>query len=151
MIREIVEYPDEILTTPTEAVTGIELHSSHIQTLIEDMIDTCIAEDGLGLAANQVGVNKRIFISRRPLSRQFDVFINPVITKKKGKVTHHGEACLSIPGKYFEVNRFKSVVIESLDRNGEGQLTKSKSKRQAFCFQHEIDHLDGLTLQETSK
>ena len=151
MILEIVEYPNEILITPAETVSLAELHSSSFQTLIEDMMDTCVAEDGLGLAANQVGVNRRIFICRRPLTRQFDIFINPVITQRKGRVTNHGEGCLSLPGRFYDVKRFKSVVVECLNRDGEAGAVRSRTKRQAFCFQHEVDHLNGLTLEETSK
>jgi peptide deformylase len=79
------------------------------------------------------------------------VYINPVIVKKKGRVTNHGEGCLSLPGKFYEVKRFKSVVMECLDRDGQFQTVKSAYKNQAFCFQHEVDHLNGLTLEETSK
>jgi peptide deformylase len=113
------------------------------------MIETAKKLDAFGLAAPQVGVLKRVFVARRDkLSDEFEVYINPVIILKKEKVTHHGEACLSLPGSWFDVGRFKSITLDSQDRNGQPRLTKSKTKMQAFCFQHEMDHLDGVLLNE---
>ena len=75
-------YPNDILTTPTEDLTQADIKSGKIQTLIEDMIDTCLSRDGLGLDANQVGVGKSLLVYRRPGATYFGVLINPICIKK---------------------------------------------------------------------
>jgi peptide deformylase len=92
-------------------------------------------------------MNKRVFIARaEDMSDNFVVFINPEFLMKKDKVKHYGEACLSLPEKGFKVDRFKSVSIKAQDRKGIPFSIKSKTKIQAFIFQHEMDHLNGMLL-----
>lgn len=151
MILQIVEYPDPILSTPAEEVTLAEIHGSEFQTLIENMKDTCLAANGAGLAANQVGVSKRMFIWRTPGTNRFSVIINPEITQRKKSVLNRGEGCLSIPGRHFKVRRYKQIVVEGLNEHGQEIVCSAGSKSQAFCIQHEMDHLDGLLLIDTGK
>lgn len=148
MILGIVKHPDSILYEPAEAVSLPELKSGSFQTLIEDMIDTCIAAEGLGLAANQVNTSRQLFVIAGP---PFLAVINPVIISRSGKMTCRGEGCLSIPEEYFTVRRSKMVIVEALNRNGELIRIKSKNKTEAQVLQHEIDHLKGKTLILTGK
>ena len=151
MILEIITYPNDILTTPTEDLTQADIKSGKIQTLIEDMIDTCLALDGLGLAANQVGVGKSLLVYRRPGTTDFGVLINPICIKSMGALHSKDEGCLSLPDQRFNVRRSKKVVVVALDRDGEKKTTVTKSKRLAKVLQHELDHLNGLTLIDTGK
>jgi len=152
MILKIVKHPNDVLTTPTTELTRAEILSGKIQTLIEDMIDTCLAVDGLGLAANQVGVDKSLLIYRKPGYRtRFGVMINPKLKEKKDITNSKGEGCLSLPGQRFNVKRYKNITVLALDSAGEKRTTVTKSKKLAKIIQHEIDHLDGLTLAERGK
>jgi peptide deformylase len=146
MILEIIKHPDPILYTPTEAVSIPELKSGSFQTLIENMIDTCINAEGLALAANQVGVDKSLFVYRKPGTTTFRVMVNPSIIGKKGKLFNKVEACLSMPDESFEVKRYKKIQVSALDRDGLEINIWTKSKKIAQCLQHEIDHLNGITL-----
>ena len=152
MILEIVKHPNDLLTTPTTELTRAEILSGEIQTLIEDMIDTCLDADGLGLAANQVGVGKSLMIYRKPgFKTRFGVMINPRLKGKKDVMNSKGEGCLSLPGQRFNVKRYKNITVMSLNAAGEKRATVTKSKKLAKIIQHEIDHLDGLTLAERGK
>jgi peptide deformylase len=108
------------------------------------MMATAMNLGALGLAAPQIGVNKRVFIARN--EDNFTVFINPRFVMKKDRVKHYGEACLSLPEKGFRVDRYKNVVLKAQDRTGVPFTIKSKTKIQAFIFQHEMDHLNGMLL-----
>ena len=151
-ILEIIKYPNDILTTPTDYLSPGQIASSEIQTLIEDMIDTCVAAAGVGLSANQVGKNYAICIYLEPGKSIFNVLINPHIVKKGGGKLHSkGEGCLSVPGKYFNVSRYKKLTVEGLDRNGNPVVIETKSKRLAKILQHEIDHLLGVIIAKKGK
>ena len=151
-ILEIIKYPNDILTTHTDYLSPDQIASSEIQTLIEDMIDTCIDADGVGLAANQVGKNYALCVFQEPGETMFSVLINPHITKKAGGLQHcKGEGCLSVPGKYFNVFRHKKLTVEGLDRNGNPIVIETKSKRLAKILQHEIDHLLGVIIAKKGK
>lgn len=151
-ILEIVKYPNDILTTPTDYLSPGQIASSEIQTLIENMIDTCFDAEGLGLSANQVGSSHSICIYVEPGKTMFSVLINPHITKKGGGLQHcKGEGCLSVPGKYFNIFRHKKLTVEGLDRDGNPVVIKTKSKRLAKILQHEIDHLLGVIIAKKGK
>lgn len=149
-ILEIKTYPDPILTTPTMELTLQDIRGGKIQTLIEDMIDTCIDSGGVGLAANQVGEGVSLFIIRYK-GNTFEVFINPRITWAKDKQHCKDEGCLSVPGRRFNVKRFKKVKLVYLDRNGEENILIEKRKKVAQVLQHEMDHLAGLCLPDKGK
>lgn len=146
---EILTYPNDILTTPTTPLTKADILSSEIQTLIEDMKDTIIAYGGVGLAANQVGVHKALFLIR--YKDGFGVFINPEVKSKKGHFHCKGEGCLSVPEKRFNVKRFKKIELSYIDEHGEEAYLITHSKRHAQEIQHEIDHLNGVILAEKGK
>jgi len=150
-ILKIIEFPADIIVNPTDNVPTNEIKLSVIQTLIRDMIDTCHDSGGLGLAANQIGVNKSILVYRTPGTNNYSTLINPVIISKIGRITSRGEGCLSIPGQYFDVKRYKQIKVEALNADGEFGIIKTESKKVAKILQHEIDHLNGITLLDNGK
>ena len=150
-ILKIIECPNDILSNPTNDIPVNEIKSSVIQTLIQDMIDTCHDSGGYGLAANQVDVDKSIFVYKMPGTNDYFALINPDIISRNGKITSRGEGCLSIPGVYFNVKRYKQIKVGALNTNGEFVVTKTKSKKVAKILQHEIDHLKGITLLDKGK
>jgi len=139
----IRKYGDPVLRKRAKEIDRVD---DRIRKLGLRMLQTLKEAGGMGLAANQVGVNKKIFIARKGETNSFEVVINPRIIARSSRVTNYGEGCLSIPGEYFNIKRFKNIKIEYLNAHGEQMLAKSRNKRQAFCFQHEIDHLNGITL-----
>jgi peptide deformylase len=143
----------DILNAVSEEVTPAEL--PEIQSVIERLIEVCKITNGQGCAAPQIGINKRVFVYRmatpNPYGSDFVAVINPVVKVRKDLVTNHGEGCLSIPGERYDVKRFKSIIIEYLDRDGVKQRLKAPNKRIAFALQHEIDHLDGITINAKGK
>jgi peptide deformylase len=156
-ILEIITYPADILSEETQEVTPGELKSGKFNELIADMIHTCASSYGLGLSANQVGVNKRIFVYRPPGNRDndpnygFTPVINPIVRERSGKMTSKGEGCLSIPGVRFRVPRYKRIVVTAHDPEGSVYTITTKSKNVAKIMQHEIDHLDGISLYDIGK
>jgi len=144
MEREIRIYPDEVLRQKAERV---EEFNSELKELVEDMFETMYKRGGVGLAANQVGVLKRVFILDLKAGRHGDggekmVFVNPEIVHAEGEVVHQ-EGCLSLPGLWKKVKRAKKVIVRAQDLDGkefeieaEGLLSRA--------IQHEIDHLNGI-------
>ena len=141
MILPIRKYGDDVLRLPAEPVTEID---APLQKLIDDMIDTMYAAPGVGLAANQVGVAKRLMVidlsvGKRP--GECHVFINPEIIEAEGEITEE-EGCLSIPDFVEIVTRPEKVKLRYLDRNGnEREMWGDGLMARAMC--HEIDHLNG--------
>jgi len=150
VIRDIVVYPDKRLK---EISKTIEQFDESLHTLLDDMYDSMIAKNGVGLAAIQIGVASRVLIINVPLERDDEdesidqprentlEVINPVITKKEGVVKFQ-EGCLSVPGVYEDIERYAEVIIEYQDRHGEKFLIED-DEFLAIALQHEIDHLDG--------
>lgn len=143
-ILKVVKYGDPVLRKPTEEVHKV---SAKIQKLIDDMFDTMYAENGVGLAAPQVAVSKRIFVldcatKENPLPSM--VFINPVIIKKSGAYLSR-EGCLSFPGLWVEVKRYKEITVKAKDAKGRPfVLTPDPGSLLAVAIQHELDHLNGI-------
>ncbi len=147
-LLEILTYPDPRLakkSTPVEAVDDT------IRTLIDDMTETMYEADGVGLAAPQVGITKRLIVidvdqkndeQGNPIERNPRAIVNPVITAKEGKIVWE-EGCLSVPEYNDEVERAAKVVCEGLDRDGNPLRIEAEGLL-AVCLQHEIDHLDGV-------
>jgi peptide deformylase len=145
--------PNKILQTVSAPVDQL---NSQIKTLINDMMETMEAEDGIGLAAPQVGVSKRILVMNVPnnvsahgeiienVNSEPCVFkiVNPEIVWKSDTKIISREGCLSVPSQYAEVTRASEIKIKYLDENGENCETHFYNL-QAVCVQHEIDHLDG--------
>lgn len=138
-LLEILRYPDPRLRT---LATPIDDVNEDIRSLIENMAETMYAAPGIGLAATQVNVHKRlIMIDISEARDQLQVFINPVIISK-GPESSMEEGCLSVPGIYESVTRAESIVYRALDAQGDNMEQKTEALL-AFCIQHEIDHLDG--------
>ena len=141
-LLEIKKYPEKVLKEKTAPVVDI---NSSIQRLIDDMIETMYAAKGVGLAANQVGVSKRlcvIDISAADEKTPLIVLINPEIVEKKGSVEDE-EGCLSIHEYRAKVKRAEEVLVKGLDRKGK-PIEIAGGDLLARALQHEIDHLDGL-------
>ena len=136
-IRNIRKLGDELLRKKSRKVEEID---DRIITLLDDMADTLKEANGVGLAAPQVGVLKRIAIVDD--GGEIIELINPVITESSGEQTGP-EGCLSLPGEYGEVTRPMNVTVTALDRNGKIFTCKREGfVARAFC--HETDHLDGI-------
>ena len=143
-VKKILKYG-----TPSLREKSKEVHkvSSKIKTLVQDLFDTMYMNNGVGLAAPQIGENVRVFVidcssGDEPLRPM--VFINPKIIKKSGG-TISNEGCLSFPEAYTEVRRYKNVMVKALDRNGKPFVMEAKDGTLlARCIQHENDHLDGI-------
>jgi peptide deformylase len=154
MVREIVVYPDKRLKLVSKEVTAFD---ASLHTLLDDMYDTMRDKNGVGLAAIQIGVDKRVLIINIPLENTPDgvdeqpkentlEMINPVIVEKDGS-TKFQEGCLSVPGIYEEVERAKHVKVEYFDRFGK-KHTIEDDDFLAIAMQHEMDHLDGKVFIE---
>ncbi len=147
-IRPIIEAPDPLLrqiSSPVEAITP------EIQTLIDDMFETMYAAPGIGLAAIQVGVPRRILVidlqdpaeeGGEPVRNPM-VFINPEILGASETERPYNEGCLSVPDQYAEVDRPDSVRARWLDRDGKVHEEEIEGML-ATCLQHEMDHLEGV-------
>lgn len=140
-VLPIRKYGDDVLRRPTELVGQID---EPLQKLIDDMIDTMYAAPGVGLAANQVGVSKRLMVIDLSVGKrreELHIFINPEIVETVGEVTEE-EGCLSIPDFVEIVTRPEKVRVKYLDRNGESrEMWGDGLMARALC--HEIDHLNG--------
>lgn len=136
-IRTIREMGDPILDKVSKEVKEM---TPRLKELIGDMWDTMHDQQGVGLAAVQVGILKRVFIVETSDEEKY-TFINPVITLKEGEQTDY-EGCLSVPGKVGEVTRPSHVVVEALDENMK-PFTVEGNELLARAICHEYDHLDG--------
>ncbi|TRY28926.1 peptide deformylase [Aliiglaciecola sp. M165] len=138
-ILNVLRFPDERLRTVAKAVDVVD---ADVKQLVEDMFDTMRDENGIGLAATQINVHKRVVVmdvsedQSNPL-----VFINPEIIEMDGK-TISEEGCLSVPNNYAKVERAEHVKVKALDKNGE-EFTLDADGLLAICIQHELDHLKG--------
>jgi peptide deformylase len=155
VIRDIVVYPDKRLKMVSKPV---ECFDEELHTLLDDMYETMIAKNGVGLAAIQVGVPLRALIinvpvetdsedprEQQPKENTLEV-INPVILEADG-TTRYQEGCLSVPGYFEEVERYKEVRIEYQDRHGKKFILED-DEFLSIALQHEIDHLDGNVFVE---
>lgn len=142
-ILPIRKYGDDVLRRPAELVASGEI-DARMQKLIDDMVDTMYAAPGVGLAANQVGVSKRLMVIDLSVGKRKDelyVFINPEMIESEGELTEE-EGCLSIPDFVEVVTRPEKVKLRYLDRNGvEREMWGEGLMARAMC--HEIDHLNG--------
>ena len=139
-IRRIVKFGDPVLERPTERVGAID---GEVRALVKDMIETMYAENGVGLAANQVGVSKQIFIvSADQVHGKEMVFFNPRIIRTEGTLKEF-EGCLSVPELYEPVKRAKTVWMKAITLEGKKVEVKA-SGLLSRIFQHETDHLNGF-------
>lgn len=144
-IREIVLYPSEILRQRSDEVTNF---NEELNTLIKDMAETMYDAPGIGLAAPQIGINKRIAVvdlgndEETKRTAKLYTFINPVITHSQGYIKYE-EGCLSLPGIREYVERPNQIQVKALDENGK-EFSVEAEGLLAVCIQHEIDHLNGI-------
>jgi peptide deformylase len=142
-IRPLVILPDSVLRQVSEPVQAI---TPEIRTLAAEMLETMYDAPGIGLAAIQVGVPKRIVtidLAKQDEEKQPMVFVNPEVTWSSDETSIHEEGCLSIPEYYEEVERPARVKVRYLDLDGKQQEVEAEGLL-ATCLQHEIDHLNGV-------
>ncbi len=149
--RPMAAYTDEVLRTPAAPVEG--LGSEALINLVEDMFETCTAEEGVGLAAPQIGVGERLFVVHCPEDPEDPetehhrwAIANPVLVHKEGTVQSE-EGCLSLPGIRGVVKRARRVVMQGFDPHGQ-PFEVDAGGLLSRCIQHEIDHLDGVLFIE---
>ena len=142
-VKVILSEPNKILRQISKPVEKV---GKEEQELMDDMLDTMYAANGIGLAAIQIGIPKRIIVmdlSRDEKKKSPMYFINPVIKNKDLLKSTYEEGCLSVPNQFAEIDRPKKCEVEYLDYNGEKQILKAEGLL-ATCIQHEIDHLEGI-------
>ena len=138
-LLKILEFPDPRLRTKATAVDVVD---DELRALIDDMFETMYAAPGIGLAATQVDVHKRLLVTDvTPDKSEPHVLINPEIIEKDGVIVSD-EGCLSVPGVFDIVTRSERVRVSALDRDGQS-IELEADGLLAVCIQHEIDHLDG--------
>ena len=138
-ILKVLEFPDPKLRTRAVPVEHVD---DALRQLIDDMLETMYAAPGIGLAATQVDVHRRLLVT--DVSNEKDdphVLINPEIIEREGEIVTE-EGCLSVPGFYAEVSRAERIRVRYLDRDGEA-CEQDMDGLLAVCVQHEMDHLDG--------
>ncbi len=142
-IKPLIILPDPLLRQASKSIEQID---TEIQRLADDMLETMYDAPGIGLAAIQIGVPRRLLVidvAREGEEKKPLVFINPEIVASSDERSVYEEGCLSIPDYYAEVERPARVTVKHLDRNGKEQLTEADGLL-ATCVQHEIDHLNGV-------
>ncbi len=136
----ILEFPDPRLRKVASPVTVFD---AKLEVLIDDMFETMYDSQGIGLAATQIDVHKRLLVIDVSESKDSPlVFINPSFEIIEDELSEYDEGCLSVPGFYETVSRPKGIKVQAQDRKGEKFETEAEGIL-ATCIQHEIDHLDG--------
>ncbi|QFY62226.1 peptide deformylase [Rhizobium grahamii] len=142
-IKPLIILPDPLLRQVSKPIERVD---SDLQRLADDMLETMYDAPGIGLAAIQIGVPRRMLVidvSREGEEKQPLVFINPEVVKSSDERSVYEEGCLSIPDYYAEVERPATIGVKYLDRDGKEQLIDADGLL-ATCLQHEIDHLNGV-------
>ena len=142
-LRQILTEPNKILREKSLSVENVD---KDIQILMDDMLETMYAAPGIGLAAIQVGVPKRVIVldlAPKETPKNPIYFINPEIINKSQNYSAYEEGCLSVPGQFAEIARPDKCHIKYLDYYGNPQEIKAEGML-ATCIQHEIDHLEGI-------
>jgi peptide deformylase len=142
-VREIIKLPDKRLRLKSEPVKRID---AGIRKLVDDLFETMYDAPGIGLAAIQIGIPKRVVtmdLSKKEEDHEPQVFINPEVTWKSEETSKYEEGCLSIPEYYEEVERAAKVKVKYLDLEGKAREIEA-SGLLATCLQHEIDHTNGV-------
>ena len=142
-VKTILTEPNKLLRQVSEPVESV---GDSEKQLMDDMLDTMYAANGIGLAAIQIGVPKRIIvmdISKEDKKKEPRYFVNPVIIKKDTLEAIYEEGCLSVPNQFAEINRPSKWEVEYLDYNGEKKILNAEGIL-ATCIQHELDHLEGI-------
>lgn len=143
-IYNVVTLPDDVLRHKAKPITKI---NAGVLRLLDNMKDTMYAFDGVGLAAPQIGVSKRVVVV--DTGEKYYELINPEIIYTEGEQTGQ-EGCLSVPGLVGIVKRAQKVTLKALDRHGE-EVTVDAEDLLARAFQHELDHLDGILFPDIAE
>ena len=142
-VKTILTEPNNILRQVSKPVERV---GNEEKQLMRDMLETMYDANGIGLAAIQIGVPKRIIvidISRDDEEKSPMYFVNPIIKKKDTSRATYEEGCLSVPNQFAEIDRPSKCEVEYLDFNGEKKILKAEGLL-ATCIQHEMDHLEGI-------
>ena len=142
-IRKILTEPDPFLRQKSIKVENV---NNEIRTLMDDMLETMYAAPGIGLAAIQIGVPKRVIvidIARGEEEKNPKYFVNPEIISNSNMEASYEEGCLSVPGQFAEISRPDKCKIKFLDYYGEEKILETEGLL-ATCIQHEMDHLEGI-------
>ena len=142
-VKKILTEPNKLLRQISKSVDKV---GDAERTLMDDMLDTMYEAPGIGLAAIQIGVPKRIIVmdvGRDENKKEPRYFVNPVIKNKNEEKAKYEEGCLSVPDQFAEIERPNACEVEYLDYNGKKQLLKADGLL-ATCIQHEMDHLEGI-------
>ena len=142
-VKTILTEPNKLLRQISKPVERV---GKEEQKLMDDMLDTMYSANGIGLAAIQIGVPKRIIvmdISKDQTQKEQRFFVNTVIKNKDVLKSTYEEGCLSVPNQFAEIDRPKKCEVEYLDYDGEKKLLKAEGLL-ATCIQHEMDHLEGI-------
>jgi peptide deformylase len=142
MVREIVIWPDPVLKEIAKPVDAVD---DTVRRLLDDMAETMYAADGVGLAAPQIGVSKRLIVidtSPRQPEQKLVHLVNPEIVKVEGRMTYT-EGCLSVPGEAEDVDRAAKVWVRALGRDGKPFEIVAENDLLTVALQHEFDHLQG--------
>ena len=141
----ILRFPDTRLHTVAKPVSHVD---ARIRRLVDDMLETMYAAEGVGLAATQVDVHERVIVIDTSDTRdQPHVLINPELTARSDEMSFSDEGCLSVPTVYDRVQRHARVTVRALDRSGQTQEVDAEGLL-AVCVQHEMDHLLGKVFVE---
>ncbi len=143
MKRKILIEPDPILRKKCEPLEQV---NNEVRRLMEDMLETMYDAPGIGLAAVQIGILKRLVvidITKDEKKKDPLFLINPVIIKKSDKTSIYEEGCLSLPGQYAEIERPAECFLKYVDLNGKEKELKAEGLL-STCIQHEVDHLNGV-------
>jgi peptide deformylase len=132
-------FGDPVLRKVAEEITNVD---GKLVKLVDDMLDTMYAEPGIGLAAPQVGVQRRLFVY--DVGEGPEAIVNPVITEARGEWTYE-EGCLSVPGLFWEIIRPKEIHLTGYDLDG-NEVSIEADELLSRLFQHELDHLEGVML-----
>ena len=142
-VKTILTEPNQLLRQVSEPVNKV---SKEEQQLMDDMLETMYSANGIGLAAIQIGIPKRIIvmdISKDENNKNPMYFVNPKIRNKDSSISTYEEGCLSVPNQFAEIDRPKKCDVEYLDYNGEKKTLHAEGLL-ATCIQHEMDHLEGI-------
>ena len=142
-VKTILTEPNQILRQVSKTVEKV---GEEEKKLMDDMLETMYAANGIGLAAVQIGVPQRIIvmdISKDENKKEPRYFVNPVIINKDTENLTYEEGCLSVPNQFAEIDRPKKCEVEYLDYEGEKKILKAEGLL-ATCIQHEMDHLQGI-------
>ena len=141
--KNIIIEPDPILRQKSQPLEKVD---SQLRKLMDDMLETMYHANGIGLAAIQIGIPKRIIvmdISKNNENKNPMYFVNPLIKNKNKDLSTYEEGCLSVPNQFAEVDRPSTCEVEYLDYYGEKKILKAEGLF-ATCIQHEMDHLEGI-------